>query len=146
MAAKLQRGSRAAQLNSGVRGQAQFMDWRHVLFAVEQGTIGLLALTVSFPAFALAASPGRRLRASAPSLAATLVFFASCLMAGVSGIEASQIAEFLPLAGFGVAVVLVAPSTLALRWRWLGLLHLLTAAAVAYLWFVATLAISHDAT
>jgi hypothetical protein len=67
-------------------------------------------------------------------------------LAGVSGIENSQVAQLLPLGGFAIAVVLVVPSTFALRWRWLGLVHLLTAAATLYLWFVAALGISHDAT
>lgn len=122
------------------------MDWHHVLFAMEQGTPGLLALAATLPFFALNASPGRKLWASSPSLAALLVFFGSCLLAGVSGIETSQFAELLPMAGFIAALILVLPSTFSLRWRWIGLLHLLTAAAVGYLLFVATLAISHDAT
>ena len=122
------------------------MDWRHVVFATEQGTAGLLALAAMLPVFALTASPGRKLLASSSSLAAILVFFGSCLLAGVPGIETSQVAQLVPPAGFAVAIVLVAPSAFALRWRWLGLLHLLTAAAVAFLWFVATLAIGHVAT
>lgn len=122
------------------------MDWRHVLFAAEQGLVGLLAIVATLPVLVLASSPGRRALAASSSIAAIFVFFGSCLLAGLPNIEASQVAQLFPLSGFAAALLLVAPSIFALRWRWLGLLHLLTVAAVAYLWFVAMLVISHDAT
>jgi len=122
------------------------MDWRHVLFAAEQGIPGLIGLISILPVFALAATPNGKLKASAASLSAFLVFATSCLLAGIPGIESSQPARYFPVAGLVVTVALVAPSVLALRWRWVGVLHLLTVAAAAYLWFVGSLAISHDAT
>lgn len=122
------------------------MDWRHVLFAAEQGIPELIGLTVILPAFALAATPNGKLKASAASLSTFFAFTASCLLAGIPDIESSQLARYFPGAGLVVTVALVAPSVLALRWRWVGVLHLLTVAAAAYLWFVGSLAISHDAT
>ena len=122
------------------------MDWGHVLFAAKQGIPGLLVLASMLPIFALAASAGRRLRASSASLSCLAAFPISCLLAGLPGIETSQVGGVIPLAGLAVTVVLLVPSVLALRWRWFGLLHLLTVAAAAYLWFIGALAISHDAT
>lgn len=122
------------------------MDLHHVLFAAEQGIPGLIGLTVILPAFVLSSTPNRKLKASAAGLSAFFFFAASCLVAGIPGIESSQLARYFPLAGLVVTVALVAPSVLALRWRWVGVLHLLTVAAAAYLWFAGSLAISHDAT
>ena len=122
------------------------MDWRYVQFAAEQGIPALLGLTASLPIFAYAAKADRRLRASSSSLTCACFFVASCFLAGVPGVEAMRLAGLLPLAGFVATLVLVVPSILALRWRWLGFLHLVTLASAAYLGFVSILAISHDAT
>lgn len=121
------------------------MDWDNVLFSAEQGIPGLIALAAIFPAFALAATPNRKLKAPAAGLSAFFFFAASCFVEGIPGIESSQLASYFPLAGLVATLALVAPSVLALRWRWVGVLHLLTVTAAAYLWFVGSLAISHDA-
>lgn len=122
------------------------MDWHRVLFAAEQGIPGLVGLTVILPALILSATPNLKLKASAAGISSLLFFAASCLVAGIPDIESSQLAGYFPLAGLVVTIVLVGPSVLALRWRWVGVLHLLTVAAAAYLWFVGSLVISHDAT
>ena len=122
------------------------MDWRYVQFAAVQGIPALLGLAATLPIFAYAATANRRLRASSASLASACFFVASCLVAGLPGVEASQLVWVLPLAGLVATLALIVPSILALRWRWLGLLHLVTLAAAAYLGFISSLAIGHDGT
>lgn len=107
------------------------------------GLIGLLAVA---PLFALSSAPDRKLWAASAPIAGLVVFAVACLLAGIPNVQSSQLARAFPLVGAVAVLALIAPSTLALRWRWLGLLHLLTLAASAYLWFIASLAISHDAT
>ena len=122
------------------------MDWRQVLFALEEGIPGLVAIVLCIPVFAFCAASDRKLWAVSPLLVSLLVFGVASFLAGIPNIETSPIAGYFPLAGFLVAVGLVAPSVLALRWRWIGILHLITIVAVVYLWFVASLSISHDGT
>jgi len=122
------------------------MDWNFVFFVVEEGFVGLIALAATLPVFAFAATPKRKLWASSSTLVALLFFVTTCVLAGTPGIEVSRPAGYLPLAGLAATVVLIAPSTFSLRWRWFGLLHLLTVGAAAYLCFIGGLAISHDAT
>jgi hypothetical protein len=122
------------------------MDWPFALFAADQGIPGLVLLGVALVAVFLAATPNRRFAACSPGLAALLTFCASSVIAGIPGIEHFTAAEYVPFVGLLVTLALLVPSTLALRNKWLGALHLLTAAAALYLAFIAGLVISHDAT
>lgn len=122
------------------------MDWPYVLFVAEQGIPGLIGLAVTLPVFALAATQNRKFKATAANFFALAAFVVTCLLAGIPGIESSWLAGLFQLAGLVVTVVLIVPSVLALRWRWVGALHLLTVAAAVYLCFIGGLAISHDAT
>ena len=122
------------------------MDWRFTFFAAEQGVPGLVLLGISLAAVIFSATPNRTFVACSPGLAALLAFSASVVVAGLPGIEHSTAAEFIPIAGLLVTAALFLPSILALRNRWLGVLHLLTAVASLYLAFIASLAISHDVT
>jgi hypothetical protein len=122
------------------------MDWPFTLFAAEQGVLGLVLLGATLLALIFAANPNRKFVACSPGLFALLAFCASIVLAGIPGIEHSTAAEYVPFVGLLITLALFVPSTLALRSRWLGVLHLLTAAATLYLAFVAGMAISHDAT
>jgi hypothetical protein len=122
------------------------MDWPFALFAAKQGVPCLVLLGVSLLAVFLAATPNRKFAACSPGLVTLLAFCASSLLAGIPGIEHSTAAEYVPFVGLLITLALLVPSTLALRNRWLGVLHLLTTAAALYLAFIAGLAISHDAT
>lgn len=122
------------------------MDWGHVIFAAEEGLPGIAALAITLAVFGLSAAPGRTLLACSPSLAALLAFAVSCVVAGVPRIETSSLAGGIPVVGFLTTIALLAPSVIALRSRWVGLLHVLTVLAALYLGFIGLLAISHDAT
>ena len=90
------------------------------------------------------ASQGRRLIACSPSLAALAVFAISCIVAGLPGVEHRPLVEYVPLLGLLLTIVLFVPSTLSLRNRWFGLIHLLTLAGALLSWFVGAMAITHD--
>ena len=122
------------------------MDWGHTLFAATEGLPGLVAsaATLSFSAFA--GRPGRKVISCSPSIAAIVVFTLCCVLAGLPAAESSSVLRYFPIVGLVVTAVLVVPSSLALKRRWLAALHIVTLAAAVYLWFVGSLAISLDAT
>src|SRR5690349_15247457 len=113
------------------------MDWPFVLFALEEGTSGLVLLGIALVAAFVAAAPSRKLVACSPGLAACFAFFASSLLAGVPNIEHATVAEYVPIVGLLATIALLVPSILALRNKWLGALHVLTVAAALYLVFIA---------
>ncbi|WP_279361851.1 hypothetical protein [Xanthomonas sacchari] len=122
------------------------MDWRYSLFTVEQGLLGIFPLAVAFVLLALAASPGRRVIASAPCLFALAGFAACCLAAGLPHVENWTLVEYVPLFIPLLTSALFVPSTLALRRRWLGIVHVLSLAGALLSFFVASMALSHDGT
>ena len=139
--------SRAANVRFRPRADiGEGMDWHFVLFTVRQGLPGAAALAMTLPVFAVCGNPGRRLLASSSTLAAMGAFVASAVVAGIPGVEAATWGAYVPMIGFGVALLLLVPSVRALRLRWFGVLHLVTMVASIYLAFIGSLAISHDAT
>ena len=122
------------------------MDWGHTLFAATEGLAGLLAAAATLPVLAFAGSPGRKIISCSPSIAAIAFFVLCCVLAGLPSAESSRSLSYLPSVGLVVTAVLVVPSSLGLRTRWWAALHIVTLAAALYLWFIGSLAISHDAT
>ena len=118
------------------------MDWsflEYLIFLAKEGWLSLLLLAATTPALISAGLPNRKLIAGAPGIVAILVFVLSCYIASLSNTDAS-----IPFAGFLLTALLVIPSVLALRHRWLGLLHIITLLAALYLGVISSLAISGD--
>jgi hypothetical protein len=109
-----------------------------------QGIPALVAVLIPVPALYSLSQPNRRLTAIAPGLVAAAVFVVTCIASGLIAGRSADLAGYLPLAAMAVVLLLLVPSTLALRYRWGGLLHLLTGAGTLFLWLVSTMAISHD--
>ena len=102
------------------------MDWSYSLFAAEQGLLGIVPLLVALLALFAAASPGRKVVACSPSLVALETFAIFCIVAGLPGVEDWPLVDYLTLLGLLLTVVLFVPSTLSLKHRWHGVVHLLT--------------------
>jgi hypothetical protein len=122
------------------------MDWSFVLFAIEEGAPGLLVIAATLPVLALAAEPNRKLLASSAGLMGLATFTLASLLAGAQPGQSPALAQAVPLVGSAAALVLLVPSVLALKWRWLGVVHLFTLPALGYLFFIGSLVLSGDAT
>lgn len=120
------------------------VDWRYSLFTAEQGLLGIAILSAALISLLLAASPGRRVVACSPCLFALVTFAISCLVAGLPSVEHWPLVDYLPLLFLLLTVALFVPSTLALRRRCLGVIHVLSLLGVLLSWFVASMAIAHD--
>jgi len=122
------------------------MDSSFALFAIGEGAPGLLVLAATLPVLALAAKPDRKLLASSASLAGLATFALASLLAGSQPGHPPELAQAVPLVGSAAALVLLVPSALALKRRWLGAMHLLTLVALGYLFLIGSLVLSGDAT
>jgi hypothetical protein len=120
------------------------MDWSYSLFTAEQGLLGIYPLFAALLALLMAASPGRKVVATSPIWVGLATFAISCIAAGLSGVEHRPLVGYFPLLSLLATVVLIVPSTLSLRRRWLGAIHLLTLSGALLSCFVASMAIAHD--
>jgi hypothetical protein len=103
--------------------------------------IGLLALPILIGF--LAAPVGRRWIACLPGTCG-IVFFAIACTASLYTTGKSDVPGYLFMAAMGGAALLVVPSILVLRNKWLGAFHLLTISGLLFIFFVGAMAISHD--
>ena len=120
------------------------MNWRHAAFTAESSSTALIVLVAVSCLTAWLAKPGRRLVAASPAIFAVPLVAACSYISGMPGIQHASWSMLVPNIGFAVVALLVAPSTLALRNKWFCLLHIVTLAATALLWFVCGVSISHD--
>ena len=119
------------------------MDWGYATFAVEQALPSLLVLAVPIPLLVYFAEPRRKLLACSPNLFALIGFVLSCLMAAMP-VDDWHLFEGVPLAVLVVATVMLVPSILVLRRKWLGIVHLATMAGAVFSLFVASMALARD--
>ena len=120
------------------------MDWSYAVMAIQQGSPGLIAIIVPLPLLLIASLHGRKLVSCLPGLVAILGFLVNCVVSGFTSQESSKYLDYLPTLWFLITAALIIPSVVALRRRWVGLLHLMTLAGALFLWFVSSMAIAHD--
>ena len=120
------------------------MDWRHAAFTAESSAIWLLAIVAVSALAAVLAKPGRRLVAASPAILAAPLVGACSYLSGIPDIQHANWSLLVPNLGFATVALLVVPSTLAQRSKWFGLLHVVTLAACALLWFICGVSISQD--
>ena len=120
------------------------MDWRHAALTAES-SLGPLVIVVAVSLLAaVLATPQRKLVAGSPALLAVPLVGLCSFLSGLPDIQHASWPSFVPAVGFSIVGVLSLPSTLSLKNRWFGLLHLATIAASAALWFICGGSISHD--
>lgn len=120
---------------------------RYVIGALEQGLVGLLLVLAPVPFLFFASrhqAAGKVLVAVSPGLTIAALFIAACLASHWT----TQSTFWTPWTVYQILLVLAAllviPATLALRWKWLGTLHIATLVGAVYLWFIAGAALSRD--
>jgi hypothetical protein len=120
------------------------MDWSYAAMAVQQGASGLVAIVLPIPFLALSSLQGRKIAACSPGIAAVGLFFITCIVSGLITLDSPEYLNYFPSVGLLIAAILFVPSVLALRRRWVGLLHMLTLAGALFVWFVGSMAVAHD--
>lgn len=120
------------------------MDWSYVSFSISEGALGLFALLVPVPFLMLAATRGHWLVAGSPGLVAAACFVVFAVISGLTTHATPGVFGFLPLAGLLLCLRFLLRSIDALRNKWVGLLHIFTAAGSIFTSFVAAVAITHD--
>jgi hypothetical protein len=113
------------------------------VFAFIQGVPGIALIALPLVIGVLGTPPGRRVWAFAPGLIAITTFTIACAVSPHTSSN-STLAGYIFTASMGLALISIIPALLALRNRWLGFFHLLTAAGLLFLFFVGAMALSHD--
>jgi hypothetical protein len=117
------------------------------IYASEAIIAGLPGVAASLmPLFPLAhfARANRRLLACAPGIVSSVVFLFACVASGWTTHGAPTAIVYGYTILMVLAVALIAPSTLSLRNKWIGLVHLVTIPGMLFCWFVGGMAITHD--
>src|SRR5688572_28752459 len=104
------------------------MDWSYVSFSISEGVIGLWALLAPVPLLMVAATRGRWLTACAPGLVSAASFVTLAVVSGITTHASPAFLGLLPFGGLLLSFRFVLPAIGVLRSKWVGLLHLLTAA------------------
>ena len=118
------------------------MYWSVILNSAEAAWPAALGLGASFFLLLLAAAPSQKQAAVSPILAAVVTFLLAFVLAAWPASRDASTSFIVVIAGSLAILYLLPRSIRALRNRWVGVIHLLTAGSVLYLTFILILASS----
>ncbi|MFC7301089.1 hypothetical protein [Cognatiluteimonas weifangensis] len=111
---------------------------------LEEFALGLALLLLPVPFLLFGAHQGHKLLAGSPGLFAAVVYVTAFLASFWTRPPASDAIQWLHTLASAVPLLLLVPSVLALRSKWLSVVHLLTLAGVIWSWFIGAMFIAHD--
>ena len=111
---------------------------------LEELALGLVLLILPVPFLLLGARQGRKLVAGSPGLFGAVVYITAFLASFWTKPPVSDSIQWLHTLASAIPLLLLAPSVLALRSKWLSVMHLATLAGVLWSWFIGAMFIAHD--
>jgi hypothetical protein len=114
------------------------------IHGLEELALGACLLLLPSPLLAWGAKEDRRLVAAAPGVLGFTLFTLAFAHLHLAAGEASDLAQSAYGIGAVAAALLLVPSALSLRNRWLGVLHLATLAGVLWSWFIGAMLLARD--
>ena len=111
---------------------------------LEEFALGLVLLLLPVPFLLFGARQGRELIAGSPGLFGAVVYVTAFLASFWTRPPVSDAIQWLHTLASAVPLLLLVPSVLALRRKWLSMVHLLTLAGALWSWFTGAMFIAHD--
>ncbi|WP_457098131.1 hypothetical protein [Lysobacter sp. P5_B9] len=111
---------------------------------LEELALGLALLLSPVPLLLFGARQGRKLAASSPGLFGAGIYITAFLASPWTRPPVSDSVQWLHTLASAIPLLLLVPSVLALRSKWLSVVHLVTLAGVLWSWFIGALFIVHD--
>jgi hypothetical protein len=112
--------------------------------ALDELILGACLLLIPASLLALGAREGRRLLAAAPGVLSFILFSLAFAHLHLASGAASEPIPSVYFIGLAVALLLLVPSVLSLRNRWLGLVHIATVAGILWSFFIGAMLLARD--